>query len=104
MPKYRVIIKATQLNIPREVSGTHAEIEGFYTTRYVSAKNEEAARKKVLSKFLTEDKVKLIINTSKKRSSKKPELEVDEIEKVSFFSNLFARKQGLIFYQNEKII
>ena len=49
MPKYRVIIKATQLNIPREVSGTHAEIEGFYTTRYVSAKNEEAARKKVLT-------------------------------------------------------
>ena len=101
MPKYRVIIKASQLSIPREVSGTHTEIEGFYTTRYVIAKNKEAAGKKALSKLLQEDSVQSIINTSKKRSSIKPEIEVDEIERVSFFSNLFSRKHGLVFYQNE---
>ena len=101
MAKYRIIIKATQLTIPYEVSGTRTEIEGFYTTRYVKAKNQETAKTKVIGIFLKEKEIKSIINISKRRSSKKPEFEVDEIEKVSFFSNLFARKQGLIFFQNE---
>jgi len=101
MPKYRAIIKVSQLSIPREVSGTHAEIEGFYTTRYVLAKSQDEAKTKVISKLLKEDQVKSIITTSKKRSSQKPGIEVDEIEKVSFFTDLFSRKYGLIFFQSE---
>jgi len=75
-------------------------IVGFYTTRFVNARDKgsaiEIAKEKVLAEWKVGDYHKSNIGSL-------PRLEIEEVKKIGFVSSLFSRhpRNGYTFFSND---
>lgn len=99
MQKYKIIIHCFNLEVPDKDSGK--KIIGFYTTRYGSGEDEEKAFEEVKKKLKAEDNFKKLQKATKENKQEEPDFEIEEIEKVPFYSGLLTRNTGYMLYSDE---
>ena len=106
MPYYRIILHGDCVSIPsakeravsedasQDSAGRRPTI-GFYTTRIVTAGDQDAAVKKAMS-LTNEEWAK---NFAKSDGAGPPRLDVDSIFQIDFISFVFAQpRRGFTFY------
>lgn len=99
MQRFKIIIHCFNLEVPDEDSGK--KIIGFYTTRYCCEETAEKAFEEVKRKLKKEYNFKKLRNITKENKQEEPDFEIDEIEKVPFYSGLFAKNKGYTLYPAE---
>jgi hypothetical protein len=99
MPRYKIIIHCFNLDVPDEES--NKKIIGFFTTRYAEGATKEEAFKKVIKTIQKEENFKSLEQITKEFSQLTPSFEIEEIEKVSFYSGIINRNTGYTFYPAE---
>ena len=99
MPRYAIIFHATGLSVP--VEGEKKKITGFYTTRFESGADENAACERARKRMLNEKRISELIALDERLAA--PDeipLESDSITEVKFFAGRFRPNVGLVFYQD----
>jgi hypothetical protein len=95
MPYFRVLLHGTGISVP-PADGEGAPIEGFYTTRAVTAADSDAAAR------VAADLVRAEWTTGSYASANQgavPTLSPDQVFEVSFLSRWFNRPRGYTFYE-----
>ena len=95
MPYFRVLLHGTGIVVPL-ADGDGAPIEGFYTTRAVTAADADAAVR------LASDLIRAEWTTGSYAPANRgavPTLSPDKVFEVSFFSRWFNRPGGYTFYE-----
>ena len=95
MRHFRVLLHGTGISVP-PADGDGAPIEGFYTTRTVTAADSDAAVR------LAADLIRAEWTTGSYASANLgavPTLSPDQVFEVSFFSRWFSRSSGYTFYE-----
>ena len=100
MPKYKVLFHASGLSVPAD-SYNNKGIVGFYTTRYVNAKNERTAKESALSRLSMESEVKRLVEITRNNTEVAPIIQVEEIMRVPFYAGMLSNISGFTFYASE---
>lgn len=99
MPRFKITLHCFNLDVPDEDSGK--KIIGFYTTRYSYGESKEKAFEEVIRKLKTENVFKQLQILTKENKQTEPIFEIEEIEKVPFYSGLFFKGSGYTLYPDE---
>jgi hypothetical protein len=95
LKKYRVFIRGE--NFLLKVDGTAGKV-GFYTTRFVEARNDSEAEDTAVSTLRNDSSLRDIVLNEK---SDPPMLFVEEIDELISFDGLTLPGTGLAFFAEE---
>jgi hypothetical protein len=99
MPRYHILFHVTGALIPREDNGKH--LSGFYVNRWINAETEAAAKRSGSERLKNEKNFRQAETLSMANGGPRLQIEIEGIEKVSWFSQLVSIQQGYIFYPEE---
>jgi hypothetical protein len=99
MPRFKIVIHCTKLAVPEAQSGKN--IIGFFTTRYGQGGSEKEAFQKAINRLQKEKKFKALQRITKESAQVEPSFQIEEIEKVPFYSGLFTKKTGYVLYPED---
>jgi hypothetical protein len=83
-------------NLWLQVEG-HAQRVGFFTTRYVEARDPEQARSLAVQRLLAEPKLSASLNPA----GEQPRVESTEVHELESFEGIANLQPGLSFYLEE---
>jgi hypothetical protein len=101
MPRFKCLFHGYRFSITDHEFDAD-EIIGFYTTRFISANNHTFAKEYALESLRAEKEVQALIEQTKKKGEKEPEIEIEEIEEVPLYMGLFSKASGFSFYTKDE--